>query len=271
MDINKKIQIFKKLSFGFTLKQIFIVITVLMALLAVIPVSFSVLRFMILDDIRIVGMSPYEDREVFKVLDFEKNDLWWEIDESELEKKLTEALPQIKRVKVTKRLPNDIEINVLETRTPRWYIDILGKKYSLDSEMYVIEEIYSAEGLIKIELPNIKKVIQMDVPAFGQSKTEIKSTLKIIDIIRHSELREHLVEVDVKDRTKISIVIEIKEDGQLRRYTANLGGSEDLEGKLAAIKNMLSEDRVKNSSSGEFNAGTYSKDGYVGFLPASAS
>ena len=60
MDINKKIKIFKHPSVYITLKQIFIAVTVVMSLIALITLSFSVLRFLRVGEISVVGMSPYD-------------------------------------------------------------------------------------------------------------------------------------------------------------------------------------------------------------------
>ena len=260
MDINKKIRIFKKPPLYITVKQIFIAVTVLMAVVAIISASFSVLRFFRVGEIKIVGMCPYERVDIMETIKLRRSDFWWSIDEGELEKKLLEERQLIEEVKVTKQLPNKIVIEVIESRIPRWYVDISGRKYALDGELYVIEEMKNTEGITKLSLPNISELMEREVPKFGQTEVETKETLKIIDTVRSSDIRSRITELDVSNRTDIILVI----DG---KYTARLGNSDDLSGKLVMIKNTLETDVVKNSNGGEIIAYTYSENGYASFKP----
>ncbi len=206
MDRNKKIKLFKGIAISVT--SIFIIITVILSITVLISIGLTALRFVKVGDIEVVGMSPYDKFEINEVLKLKRTDLWWDIDEEELEEKLLEELPQIEKVKVKKKLPNNIEINVIESRTPRWYIDLAGRKYSVDSDMYVIEDIKNTDGLTKLVLPNLKEALARQVPKFGQSETEVKKTLEIIDTVRHSDLRPHITELEVSYRSNILLMID---------------------------------------------------------------
>lgn len=261
MDINKKMRILKNSSLSITWKQIFIAVTVVLSIIALIMLSFTLLRFLRVGDITVVGMSPYEKVELLETLSIEDDTFWWSIDENDLEEKLIAERQLLSVVKVKKKLPNKIEIEIVESRTPRWYIDISGRKYSLDGDLYVIEETKNTEGATKLVLPNISEVIQRKVPKFGQSETEMKRTLKIIDAVRSSDIRSRLTELDVADPNNITMKI----DG---KYTVRLGDSKDLEGKLMMVKLTLETEKVKNSKGGEIIAYTYSENGYASFNPS---
>ena len=263
MDINKKIRIFKKPSVSITLKQIFAALTVIMALAALVPLSFTVLRFLRVGDVRIVGICPYEKTEIMETLQIRKRDFWWTLDEGELEEKLIEGRQLIEEVKISKRLPNKLEINIVKSRTPRWYIDLSGRKYALDGDLYVIEEMRDTQGITKLTLPTVKRVMEREVPQFGQSETEIKKTLEIVDTVRSCDIRSRITELDVSNRTTITMVV----DG---KYRVHLGDAGDLSGKLIMVKNTLAVESVKNSSGGDIYASTYSENGYASFVPVGA-
>ncbi|MBQ8850408.1 MAG: FtsQ-type POTRA domain-containing protein [Clostridia bacterium] len=264
MDINKKIRICKRPSIFITLKQIFIAVTVILSLIALVSLSFTVLRFMRVGEISVVGMSPYEKVDLLETLAIKRNQFWWALDEDELEEKLISERQLLSEVEVTKKLPNKLEIKIVESRTPRWYIDISGRKYALDGDMYVIEEVKNTDGVTKLVLPNVSEVFERKVPKFGQSETEIKKTLEIIDTVRSSDVRSRLTELDVSDRTNITMVI----DG---KYKVHLGGSDSLDGKLIMVKNVLNTEAVKNSKGGDIYAETYTEGGYASFKPNSGA
>lgn len=262
MNIDKKIRIFKRPSVSITLRQIFIAVTVVFSIIALVTVGISVLRLLRVGEVSIVGISPYEDVDLMETLGLKGTQLWWSVDEEKLEEKLIAERQLISEVKVTKKLPNKIEIEIIHSRTPRWYIDISGRKYTLDGDLYVIEESKNVTGATKLTLPNISRVLERQVPEFGQSEIEVKKTLEIIEVVRSSDIRSRLTELDVSNRTNIKMVI----DG---KYTAYLGDATDLSGKLMMVKNELETDKVKNSNGGDIYAYTYSENGYASFKPNS--
>lgn len=264
MDINKKIKIFKRPSVYITLKQIFIAVTVVMSLIALITLSFSILRFLRVGEISVVGMSPYDKVDLLETLGIKSTQFWWSVDERELEEKLIRDRQLLNEVKVTKKLPNKIEIEIIDSRDPRWYIDISGVKYTLDGELYVIEETKNVKGITKLVLPNVSEIFERQVPKFGQSENEIKRTLEVIDVVRRSEIRSRLTALDVSSTADIKLEI----DG---KYDVELGSADDLAGKLIMVKLTLERDEVKNSSGGSIYAYTYSENGYASFKPNSGT
>ena len=260
MNINKKIRIFKKSKLYVTWKHIYIAVTVLLALAAAIAFLFAVMRFVRVGDIVVKGDNPYDKVEIVETLNIRRDRLWRTIDEKELEEKLMAERQLIGKVEVKKQLPNRIVVNVLEGRRPEWYIDISGRKYTLDEELYVIEETRETEGVTKLTLPQIDEIFERRVPKFGQSDEEVKRTVKIIYAVNECDIRERVTSLDVSDPNNITMMI----DG---KYRAELGNKENIEGKLLMIKNALESEKVKNSNGGTLFANTYSEKGYVSFQP----
>ena len=261
MDINKKIRIFKKPSLYIKVKYIFAAVTVLFSLIAALGLFLLAMSFVKVGDIEIIGTNPYDRLEIIQATELKSNDNWSRVDTDAIEEKLLLEKKYIKSVEVKKKFPNKIIIDI-EGRYARWYIDFQGVYYALDSDMYVIEEIKNIDGVTKLVLPNIKTALSDEVPEFGQSETEVKETLKIIDTIRTSSLRTRVTEVNLEDRTNIRLVI----DGKFDVY---LGNSSSLEGKLVNVEKALNSDRVKENGEegGAFYAETYTDKDYVSFVP----
>lgn len=259
MDINKKIRIFKKSSISITYKQIFIAVTVLMTFIMLLSVVQVIASFLFVGEIKIVGIHPYDRVDIIQTTQIRSNDFLYAIDTDEVEQRLLAERKYLSSAKVTREFPNKIVIK-LESRAARWYIDLSGRKYALDGDLRVIEEIKNTEGVTELVLPDVKKVISGDVPRFGQSDITVTECLKIIDEIRSSSLRSRLTKLDVSDRTNIRIVI----DG---KYEGYLGNSEALSGKIATIERLLENEEVKNAESGSFHAESYPSTEYVSFVP----
>jgi len=243
MDINKKITILKKPHIYIRLSTVFIIITVFMALTLLACMGICVLRFMPVGEVVIID-SPYEHIDIMETVAIrEGKDRWWTVDTDAIENDLMAQRQLLGKVNVYKSLPNKIVIDVEKSRSARWYIEISDTKYSLDSDLYIIEELRKTEGVTKLVLPEIKEALPRRAPKFGQSEDEVRETLKIIDIVRGSEIRSRLTELDVSNRTNIRMVIDNK-------YRVELGYSKDLAGKLIKINDMLEQEKVKNSEGG---------------------
>ena len=258
MDINKKIRIFKKPAVYITWKHIYIAVTAVLSAILLVLLGMTVMRFVRVGDVSVVGLSPYDKMELLEALAIEDDTFWAALDERELEEKLVAERQLLTKVKVRKQFPNRLEIEVVESRSVRWYIDIAGRKYTLDSDLYVIEETKNTEGATKLVLPNVSKILERKVPEFGQSDAERIRTLKIIEAVRSSEIRSRVTELDVEKPYNITMVI----DG---KYTAELGDPENIEGKLNMIALALKQDKVKNSKGGILHAETYTEGGYASF------
>lgn len=260
MNINKKIRIFKKPALYITWKHIYIAVTVVLSVIAALLLTMTVFRFVTVGEISVVGTNPYDRVDIIETLSVKDNSFWLSVDEKALEDRLISERQLISKVKVTKKLPNKIEVEIVESRTPRWYIDVAGRKYTLDGDLYVIEETKSIEGVTKLCIPNVSELIERKVPVFGQSETERIRTLKIIDAVRGSEIRPRITELDVENPNNITLVI----DG---KYIAKLGAPDGVEGDLAVIAATLETPEVKNSSGGTLFAYTVTEKGYASFLP----
>ncbi len=248
MDINKKIKIFKKPLIS--LKHICIAITVILGVLTVMNGLNVVLSFVRVGDIEIRGdYTPYDGIEVRQGTKIKSSTFWLAVDEKEIEERMMKEMPYFSEVKVTKKFPNTIVLNV-ESRAARWYIDISGVKYAVDKDLYVIEETQNVGKATKLILPELKRVEERKLVEFSKdSETTLKETLKIFDTIRSTDLRKRITELDIHDRTDIRMTI----DG---KYEAYLGDAEDLSEKILDIESVLEQENVKNSNGGKIYAYT---------------
>ena len=262
MNINKKMRIFRRSGLYVTWKHIYIALTVLLALIAAITLTLAVMRFVRVGDIVVKGDNPYDRVDVIETLAIRRDSLWWTLDEEALEERLIAERQLIEKVEVKKQFPNRVIINVVESRKPKWFIDISGRKYTLDENLYVIEETKETEGVTRLILPYVSEIFERRVPVFGQSESEVRRTVEMIYAVNNSDIRRRVTALDVSDPTNIIMTVD-------EIYTVRLGDRDDIEGKLEMVKATLETDDVKNSNGGTIYASTYSQNGYASFKPNS--
>ena len=218
---------------------------VLMAALALVSLFFVVRRVLPVREFSVVGISPYESAEIIAASGVKRGDLLYSLDENKIEARILEKCPYLISVKIEPIFPNKLRFEV-SARNARWYIDVEGSKYALDTNLAVIDETGNAHGLTKLILPNLREVIGGDVPQFGDSDTERKKTLETIAVIRSSSLFPRLTEVDLESRWDIRLVV----DGV---FSVVMGDRSDLEAKLKVLERILTEEMPQNCVGGSLD------------------
>ena len=109
-----------------------------------------------------------------------------------------------------------------------------------------MDETAKTDGLTKLILPNVKRVLYGKVPEFSQSEIELKKTLEVISALRSSTFQSHLTEVNLESRWDIRLVV----DG---RYTVVMGDMSDFEAKLLAVEEILIRNLPENCVGGELD------------------
>lgn len=242
-------------------KLCLLAVTILLCVLTVISGWLVVRRFLSVSRYEVIGITRYDREELISASGVKKGDLLYVLDEKKIEERILKECPYLSSVAVKVKYPNTVRIEV-EGKTAQWYLDISGAKYTLDDELRVVSEVVNPSGITKLVLPNIQSAIYGEVPRFGESETEIKRTLEVIDTIRRTPLKDRLTEVNLESRWNISLEVDEK-------YRVSLGDLTDLEDKLRATEAFLDRDTVKEYSSGTITI-TKGRGGYTGeFLPDS--
>lgn len=226
------------------------IVLAVMSVMAVISVAVCGFAFAPVGDVTFSGENPYDEQDLTDTAGIKiGKDLWMRVDTDEIEAKLLLEHKLLESVKVTREFPNVINIDVVP-KVQRWYISFEDFKYGLTSDLFVIDEVKNTNGMTELVLPNVSTAISGEVPRFCEdNETEKKIVLEIIQTVRTSDLfRDNRVtKLDIS--TPVDIKIEI--DG---KYTAEIGGSAELELKLAEIYEYMESEEVKNSKGGTFYA-----------------
>lgn len=212
-------------------KLIRFLVILVMSVLAVISLFHISKRFLPVKAFSVVGISIYESTDIINASGVKRGDLLYSLDEEEIEARILEKCPYLSDVKVEAVFPDELRFEV-EGRNARWYMDVSGTLYALDADLMVLDEIAKTDGLTKLILPNVKRVLCGSVPEFSESEIELKKTLEVISAIRGSTFQARLTEVNLESRWNIRLVV----DGS---YTVTMGDMSDFDAKLLAVEEIL--------------------------------
>lgn len=226
-------------------KLVRFVAILIMCVLAVFSVFQIVKRFLPVREFSVVGISVYEPSEIIRASGVARGELLYSLDKKEIEERILEKCPYLASVTLETLFPNELRFRV-EGKNARWYIDVSGTMYALDSNLVVLDEIVKTDGLTKLILPNVKSVMCGSVPKFSDSETELKKTLEVINAIRSTSFQTRLTEVDLESRWNI----QIKVDGS---YSVIMGDMSDFEAKLLAVEEILKHAQANHCVGGSLD------------------
>jgi len=231
-------------------------VTVVMGLLCALCLFLYARSFLGIKRFELEGMSRYAEIDVVEASGLKLGDRLYTLDFDRVEEKILEECPYLESVKISARFPHTVRFSV-EERIPEWYLDIAGDYYVLDHTLTVITEVSSEEGLIKegvtkLRLPNVTRVMKGELPEFAtkdgeRDETELRKTLELITTVRGSSFKKRITELDLSDRFHIRMTV----DGS---YYVSLGDANGLEAKLRKVEELLNSEIAKQYPSAEVDA-----------------
>lgn len=232
---------------GINLRRVILwMVMIILCALAILSCASVAKRFCKVGVIEIEGEGRYSEEALLEGLRLGENDWLYELDSDAIKERMLKEFPFLLDMELIPVFPNRLRVVVTERFTP-WYIAISGGTYALNENLLVIDEIDSTEGMTRLILPSVQRVIAGSVPAFAEDENELRRTLEIIDILRSSSYFDRMSEVNVEDRRNIRLVV----DGI---FTVKLGNAEELSYKLEQVGEVLKSDRLAGAESGQITA-----------------
>ena len=204
----------------------------------------------------IEGECPYTEGELAVGAGINKGDKLYRLDKSKAEKEIIANCPYVEKVNIKTSFPNKIRF-VVECYEPIWYVEISGDYYVLDEELCVLEETKNKErlyewGVTSLTLPNVKRAVVGEKIVFGGSEVETEATLKIIETVLASPIRDMMSGVDIDNRYDIHFELDslTGEDKLEGRFFVSVGGYSRLDAKLDYIARALEKENLEGVSGG---------------------
>ena len=234
-------------------------ITVVMAVLCLLCLFLYARTFIGIQKFEMVGVSRYDERDIINASLLKRGDRLYTLDLDAVEEQILSECPYLESVEVSTRFPSTIRFTV-EERIPQWYIELSGEFYVLDENLVMMtdhasDERLKKEGVTKLALPNLTRVMRGELPQFGivngeRDETEIRKTLELIAAVRRTPFKERISELDLSNRFAITMTV----DGS---YHVNLGDASSFEAKLREVEIVLNSEELKAYASGTIDASLY--------------
>jgi cell division protein FtsQ len=212
-------------------------------------------------DISVSGKSRYTQEQIIQASGIKIGDNLVLTKTKEDAQKIRTALPYIGSVKISKRFPTGVSIEVEEAKIMG--AAVYGSRYAIiGSDETVLETASSApEGYMTIKGLNIKKAQAGSKIQFADSmqETAFRSTLEAIK-------ESGITSITSSDFSQVSRILLIY-DG---RITINLGTATDLTYKLKFAKEIL-KTQIKSTETGTLNMSTAGDTDRAYFDPSTAA
>lgn len=206
-------------------------------------------------NIEVKGSSIYSSEEILNTCKISSGDLLYSLNNQSKCNNITTALPYIKSVKLSQKLPETLIITVTDN-TARYQFESGGVYYFADSEYKILELAQEPdEGLITITASGIKN------PKAGQ-KAEFVDPTKLDVIEKLSEKCEQydnitLSSIDLSDDIYINFTVN-------KTVDVKLGSEIDIDYKFTHLSGMIKE--LPADVSGEINLESYTQKDPKGYF-----
>lgn len=142
--------------------------------------------------------------------------------------------PYVKKIKISRRLPNVIDIDIIE-REPMVLAPYVGSYLYIDEDGIVVEINSSIKGL---QLPLIKglkyNTFKLGEELKVEDKQQLDSVVKLIKEIQNAGLNQEIVEINAEDTLNLQLIT-------VKEIIINLGDDRDIQKKIPLAKAIIQD------------------------------
>ena len=147
--------------------------------------------------------------------------------------------PYIENVKVKRKLPNTVQIDI-EERTPRYSVDFMGKYVYINSQGYLLEISEDSKGLPKIlGVTTAEEQIVPNSRLCNEDLEKLEDVIKIMDAAKENELDTKITSIDISNKNEYIIYIE---EENKRVY---IGDNSNLSNKMLYVVAIIEQEKNK--------------------------
>lgn len=186
-----------------------------------------------INEVEIVNNSKVTLESIKEIVNFDNyRNIFW-VNTFAVEKEIEANNAYIESVKVSRKLPNTVVIDVKE-RTPKYMLQIADSFVYINNQGYMLEVSTENIGLpiilgFKTDLSNIEVGKRLDV----EDLKKMQNIIKIVQTANVNEVGEYITKIDISDERNYCLVLE---GLQKNVY---LGDCSDLNTKMLYLNGIL--------------------------------
>lgn len=147
--------------------------------------------------------------------------------------------PYIENVKIHRKLPNIIEIDV-EERVAKYSIDYMGKYAYINMQGYILDISEDSKGLTVIQgITTSEEEVTPGKRLNYEDLNRLEDVIKIINSANENGLQEKVTSIDISDKNDYIIYIEEE------KKKVHLGDNTNLSNKMLYVVAILQEEKGK--------------------------
>ncbi len=211
-----------------------LMLTAFLSAFALIVVTIIAAVFLKVGAIEVRGNNKYGIEDIISVAGIKHGESMIAVNGKETEDRLLNEFPAIKKVKIIKRIPSRVVIEVTESEEVL-FVAFGEHYYSLDSELKVIDmydniESAEVEGMKRIYIPGVKRCITGE-----KIETEDGDIPEMIQVLYENLVKYGLFapvsEIDFRDKFGIEFSLGVQ-------YTVKLGNTLECSTKIEFLKGI---------------------------------
>ena len=182
--------------------------------------------------IDVIGNSKMSEEQIISLSQVKMDTNIYKVINSKVEENIKQD-PYIENVTVSKKLPNEIEIKVLE-RKPQYFLQF-GNGYAyINSQGYILE--ISDEKINAVLLTGYSTEEEQLKPGNRLNEKDLKkleNVLKIMESATTNEIAKYISEIDISDENNYTLFLESQDK------IAYLGNASNISDKIIVLKQMI--------------------------------
>lgn len=211
-----------------------------LCVLVVLAVIFAPTVFFQVSTIEVTGETRYTSEELIAASGVTQGDNLSFLDKKGITSGLAEQFPYLDTVKVHRKLPSTIQIEVSD-RTAALSVEQSGKYLLMDLTGKALESV-DAAAKDTVEVVGAKTSLQPGDAVDAADGSRMSAVLKLMDFMGQYDLQDHIKKIDVSKAYDVRVQYE-------DRYTVLLGTIEEdnMEHKVQFLKAILGEESLPDS------------------------
>lgn len=206
--------------------------------------------FFRVETVKISGQERYKESEIRAAAAVEEGENLYLLNKHDVANRIVEALPYIETVRINRKLPSTLVIEVQECGEPlavldadganAWLISVNGKV--VDRKTAALAEEYTGITGVELLSPSVGTRISLAVEDVERQE----SLLSLLQALQSHAMLDQTDAIRLEDRDSLYV-------DYAGRFTVKLGYGADYDYKLTALQAALADEKIQENMTGTFD------------------
>lgn len=189
-------------------------------------------------EINVINNTHISNETIISLSELKKDENIFKFDKNATEKKIKENA-YIEEVKIERKIPNTVEINI-EERIPKYSVNFMGKYVYINSQGYLLEISEDSNGLLIIYgITTSEEEVIPGKRLNNEDLERLEDVMKIMSSANENGLEEKIISVDITNKSDYTIYLEES------MKKVHIGNTSNLSNKMLYILAIMEQEEGK--------------------------